>query len=188
MSRTQGLAFVLLLIAAVFTSYWVWFRPEPILPDAFVGPPRSDYELGQFDMQVFDDNGKLSYFVEAPRLARDAQRESFTIDLPRVRLFDQREQHWLITAKSGYIDVRADRIDFDQNVVMQRDSKVDPMRFASDQITAFHKEGRVETAAPIEIKARGATLTGTGLKANLNDKTYVIEKDFHATMPPARSR
>ncbi|WP_146151732.1 LPS export ABC transporter periplasmic protein LptC [Ahniella affigens] len=188
MSRGQGLMFILLLIGAVITSYWVWFRPEPVLPDAFVGPPRSDYELGQFDMQVFDDNGKLSYYVEAPRLSRDAQRESFTIDRPRVRLYDQREQNWLITAKSGYIDVKADRIDFDQNVVMQRDSNVDPMRFKSDQITAFHKEGRVETATPIEIKARGATLTGTGLKANLNDKTYVIEKDFHATMPPARSR
>lgn len=188
MSRAQGTIFALLVLVAAITSYWVWFRPEPTLPDAFVGPPRSDYELGQFDMQVFDEAGKLSYYVEAPRLSRDAQRESFSIDLPRVRLFGEQEQNWLITAKSGYIDVRADRIDFDQNVVMQKESKLDPMRFASDQITAFHKEGRVETASPIEIKARGATLTGTGLKANLNDKTYVIEKDFHATMPPARSR
>lgn len=188
MSRPQSLAFLLLLIAAVITSYWVWFRPEPELPDAFVGPPRSDYELGQFDMQVFDDEGKLAYFVEAPRLSRDAQRESFTIDRPRVRLYDQHEQNWLVTAKSGYIDVRSERIDFNQNVVMQRESSADPVRFASDQITAFHQEGRVETESPIEIKARGATLTGTGLKANLNDKTYVIEKDFHATMPPTRSR
>lgn len=187
MNIRQTLTFLVLLIGAAFTSWWVWLRPEAAPPDDFVGPPRSDYELGQFDMQVFDETGTLRYFVESPRLARDSQRESFTVDDPRVRLFDKQEQHWLITAKSGYIDVRGDRIDFSQNVVLKRDSKVDPMRFASEQLSAFPEAGRVETAAPIEIKARGGTLTGIGLTAELAAKTYRIDQDFHATLPTAHS-
>ncbi|MBK8286989.1 MAG: LPS export ABC transporter periplasmic protein LptC [Ahniella sp.] len=187
MSTRQTLIFLILMAGAVVTTWWVWLRPEAPPTDDFIGPPRSDYELGQFDMQVFDETGTLRYFVEAPRLARDSQRESFTIDSPRVRLFDQQEQHWLVTAKSGYIDVRGDRIDFNQNVVLKRDSKIDPIRFASEHLSAFPDAGRIETAAPIEIKARGGTLTGTGLTAELAAKTYRIEQDFHATLPTAHS-
>lgn len=188
MSLRQSLAFAVLLVLAAATTWWVWLRPEPPLPDAFIGPPRSDYELGSFDMQVFDASGTLRYFVEAPRLARDSQRESFTIDQPRVRLYDKHDQHWLVTAKSGYIDVRSDRIDFNDDVVMNRDSLADPMRFRSERLSAYPEAGRITTTAPIEIKARGGTLTGTGLEADLAAKTYAIEQDFHATLPTTHSR
>jgi len=187
-SWRQAVVFVVLAVFAAASTWWVWFRPDPPPPDDFIGPPRSDYELGRFDMQVFDEKGTLRYYVEAPRLARDAQRESFTIDDPRVRLYDKQDQHWMVTAKSGYIDVAADRIDFADDVLVKRDSPKDPMRFASEQLSAFPDAGRLETAAPIEIKARGGTLTGIGMKADLAAKTYVIEKEFHATLPTARSR
>lgn len=188
MSGRQTLAFVVLALLAAISSYFVWLRLDPELPDQFVGPPRSDYELGKFDMQVFDEEGTMRYFVEAPRLARDAERESFIVDAPRVRLYDRQGQHWLAVAKTGYIDSRADRIDFQDDVDLRRESTQDPMRFRSEFLSAFPKQGKITTDQPIRMDARGATLTGTGFQAELEAKTFEIQHDFQASLPTPRSR
>ena len=60
-------ALVLALIAAA--TGWMLFRDfKQARPDRFSGPSRPSYELIDFELNAFDEQGRIAFRAKAPRL------------------------------------------------------------------------------------------------------------------------
>ena len=69
-----------LLPIALATGWWAWQLQEKEAPPPFVGPPRSDYAVDQFELIAFDDAGAESFSLRGPRLARHPELGSFDVE------------------------------------------------------------------------------------------------------------
>ena len=101
--RSTLFALAMLALAAVGTQWLVWLSSREGVADTFVGPPRSDYVLGDFELNVLGADGRLAFTVKAPRLAKHPQLDTLAIDAPRLRMFDAKRNEWHARANTGWV-------------------------------------------------------------------------------------
>ncbi len=58
----------------------------------------------------------------------------------------------------------------------------------TSEVTAWPKENRLETAEPARIEQGASTISGVGMRANLNNKHLELLDDVHSTFMPAKPR
>ncbi|MCB1554871.1 MAG: LPS export ABC transporter periplasmic protein LptC [Xanthomonadales bacterium] len=159
-----------LLPIALATGWWAWQLQEKEAPPPFVGPPRSDYAVDQFELIAFDDAGAESFSLRGPRLARHPELGSFDVEAPRIRVPDTDGKAW---------DGRADRawISRDGELVKLR-SRVDfrgpatagfePLRLRGDELDLMPKVRTATSEVAVTLTGPGSILRGRGLRADLN--------------------
>jgi len=86
MDRRSYAAIVLLAIVALATQALVWVFVPRDVEDTFVGPPRSDYTLGNFTLDALDEEGKHSFTMAAPRLVRKEDDSSIYVTTPKYEI------------------------------------------------------------------------------------------------------
>lgn len=188
MERRPVLLVALLALGALVTQLLVWLtRPTPE-PPAFVGPPRSNYTLDEFELNGLDDEGRLSFTIVAPSLARRNDDGSMWIETPKFTIVGQSGENWKGDSESAWVTKDGARMLLAGAVQMHRDT-TDPKRQAqvdTRDVTAWPKDSRMETAAPATITQPGSILRGTGMKADLNTHQLELLADVHATFAPRR--
>lgn len=167
-----------LLPIALVTGWWAWQLQEKEAPPPFVGPPRSDYAVDQFELIAFDETGGESFSLRGPRLARHPQLGSFDVEAPRIRVPDQ----------AGAWEGRADRawISRDGELVKLRD-RVDlhgprtgttaPPRLRSEELDLMPKVGKAFSEVAVTVTGPGSILRGRGLRADLNARRMELLND-----------
>jgi len=183
------LLIALLALAALATQALVWLiRPTPE-PPAFVGPPRSNYTLADFTMNSLDEQGRLSFTIVAPALARRNDDGSLWVETPNFTITgNDGGENWKGDSESAWVTKDGTRMLLAGAVQMHRDT-TDPKRQAqvdTRDVTAWPKANKMETAAPATITQPGSILRGTGMKADLNTHQLELLADVHATFAPKR--
>ncbi|MDC8012051.1 LPS export ABC transporter periplasmic protein LptC [Tahibacter soli] len=179
----------LLALGAIATQALVWLvRPTPE-PPAFVGPPRSNYSLADFTLNSLDDQGRLSFTIVAPALARRNDDGSLWVDAPNFTITsNDGSENWKGVSDSAWVTKDGTKMLLAGKVQMHRDTE-DPKRQAqvdTHDVTAWPKQNKLETQAPATITQPGSILRGTGMKADLNTHQLELLADVHATFAPKR--
>jgi lipopolysaccharide export system protein LptC len=181
-TRRTLVAAVVLAVVAGTTQWLLWLEREPEDADRYVGPPRSDYELGPFTLTALGEDGKPRFTLAAPRLTRHPHLGTFDIDAPRIDLAGDERGHWDVTAARAWIDADSKLLRLSTDVRAARalpDGSRD-VRIATDSLTADLDANTLTTAAPVVVEQPGSILRGRGLAADLDTDIYVLEHEVSA--------
>lgn len=185
-------AFVVAVLAAIAaaTQILLWLVRPAEAPPAFVGPPRSNYTLSDFTLDALDEQGRLSFTVTAPALARRNDDGSLWIETPHFVLAGNDDADWKGESDAAWITKDGAQMLLAGTVEMHRDAigKVRAARIETRDATAWPKDRKVETAASATITQPGSILRGTGMKADFNTHRLELLTDVHATFAPKDSR
>jgi lipopolysaccharide export system protein LptC len=179
-----------LAVGAVQTLQW-WLAPAPKVSD-FVGPPRSGYTLGNFRGVVYDKDGLPSFRIAGPHLERREGDESLYLNAPTFELPAKQPgvPDWHGQSEYGWVDKSGNLIKLQGPVHMHRPAYGDTAAadIRTSEVTAWPKENRMETAEPAQLVQGASTMSGVGMRANLNDKHLELLHDVRATFPPRQRK
>lgn len=188
MSRLQIAVALVLAFFAAATGWRLLMQPDAQRPDRFAGPSRPGYELLDFELVAFDEQGRLAFKARSPRLVHDEQREGFTVTTPVFVLFGTEGQTWNATAQDAWIDSRDKRIDLDRDVVVNRDSDKpeDAFKLTTERLVAHTETRLIETDRAVEVTRPGSILRGRGLQADLSAQSFELKAAVDATFAAKR--
>lgn len=168
--------------------YW-WYQPQAKVND-FVGPPRSGYVLHNFVLDSWDELGKFSFKLTAPQLDRREGDDSLYLIAPNF-VFPSKvpdTPDWTGNSQYGWVNSGGDLLKLQGDVHMHRIAYLDnaPVQMDSSDMTAWPKENRVATDARATVVQGSSTMTGVGMRANLDVKHLELLNDSHSTFLPKK--
>ena len=198
--RRTYLVIVLLAIVALATQALVWVFVPREVENSFVGPPRSDYTLGNFTLDALDELGHHSFTMVAPRLVRKEDDASIYVTTPDYEIVDNSGNLWKGKSESAWVNK--------DGTIMRLEGEVDLHRIESDKATPIQmltrdltiltdpktkdpkqvRERRLETAAPTTVIDPDTVAHGVGMKADMTLKSIEFLADFHSTTQPKKLR
>ena len=198
--RRTYLVIVLLAIVALATQALVWVFVPREVESSFVGPPRSDYTLGNFTLDALDELGHHSFTMVAPRLVRKEDDASIYVTTPDYEIVDNSGNLWKGRSESAWVNK--------DGTIMKLEGEVDLHRIESDKATPIQmltrdltiltdpktkdpkqvRERRLETAAPTTVIDPDTVAHGVGMKADMTLKSIEFLADFHSTTQPKKLR
>jgi len=200
MDRRSYAAIVLLAIVALETQALVWVFVPRDVEDTFVGPPRSDYTLGNFTLDALDEEGKHSFTMAAPRLVRKEDDSSIYVTTPKYEIVDNGGNLWKGTSDSAWVNKDGTIMKFEGAVDMHRieTEKVTPVQMLTRDLTVTTdpktkdpqqvRERRMETAALTTVIDPDTVAHGVGMKTDMTLKTVEFLSDFHSTTQASKLR
>jgi len=198
MDRRTWLTIVALAIVALATQALVWVFVPREVENTFVGPPRSDYTLGNFTLDALDEQGRHSFTMVAPRLARKQDDGSIYVTAPNYDIVDNSGNLWKGTSESAWVNKDGTIMRLEGAVDMHRieTPAVTPVQLSTRDLTVTTdpknradpkqpRERRMETAALATVTDPQTVARGTGMKADLTMKVVEFLSDFHSTTQPS---
>ena len=190
--RKLTLAIVLLALVAGASQLLRWWISPAQNANDFVGPPRSGYTLTNFALTSYNALGKPAFRVNAPHLERREGDESLYINAPKFDLPAKQPNvpDWQGKSLYGWVDKGGDLLKLQGPVTMHRPAFADTAAAQIDtsEVTVWPKQNRMQTAQAAKMVQGGTTITGIGMRAELNDKHLELLNDVHATFPPHQAR
>lgn len=198
MERRLVLTILALAALALLTQILVWIIVPHEREPAFVGPPRSDYTLTDFTLNVLDADGHRTFSVVAPRLARKQQDDSLYVTTPDYELLDSGGHVWKGTSDSAWINKDGTIFRLEGKVQMHRvpSDKVTPIRLLTSDLTVTStrrpkgdsnstpQQRKLRTDALTTIIAPDDVVHGIGMRADLEMKTVELLSDVHGISTP----
>jgi len=188
--RDRSLPVAIIVMAAALAAaqalYW-WLAPAPKINE-FVGPPRSGYTLTNFQLWSYDEDGQPSFQMVAPRLERRENDDSLYITTPDFTLPSNQPSvpPWLGNSLYAWVDKSGTLLKLQGPVYMHRAAFgiTDAAEIHTSDVTAWPKENRMVTDAPAHMKQGARTLSGVGMRADLNTNHMELLDESHGTYPP----
>lgn len=179
----------LLLVAAAASSWMLWqmYKREPVA--TLYGPPRSDYTLSDFDLIALDDEGKESFRVTGPMLARHPYLGTLDIEEPRFRFPDRDGAAWHARSERAWAAADGKELRLIGDVAFDGppEDANGPVALRTPHLNIFPDVREVRTDAPVDITSPGATLRGRGLHADLDARRFQLLSEVRADYaPPSR--
>lgn len=183
--RTWAWVIALAIAAAITQLLVMWLRPPPKAV-VMVGPPRSSYELDNFTLHAFGQDGKLAFTMTAPHLARREGNDSLYINAPKYFFVASDGSNWDGTSQYAWISSDNNTVKLIGKVDMRRPptKTVSEAEIHTSDATVWTQDKRMATAAPSIIQEPGSILRGTGMKADFNTRSLDLLSDVHGTLTP----
>ena len=181
---------VLLALAVGVVQLLVWWL-EPSRPQRMLsGPPRSAYTLLDFTLYGYGKDGKLAYRMQAPRLNRRDGDDSLYINQPSFLLAPRDgsvASPWTGQSDYAWVDAHGDELKLQGQVHMNRPAYpgVPAASIETRDLTVWPPQNRVATDAHVSVHQGTATMTATGMRADLDTKHLELLHDFHGTFQPS---
>ena len=198
--RRTYLVIALLAVVALATQALVWVFVPREVENSFVGPPRSDYTLGNFTLDALDELGHHSFTMVAPRLVRKEDDGSIYVTTPDYEIVDNGGNVWKGTSESAWVNKDGTIMKLQGRVDMRRiaTEKVTPVQLLTRDLTVLSdpkvrnsqtaRDRRMETTELTTVIDPNTVARGVGMKTDMTLKTVEFLSDFQSTTQPAKLR
>lgn len=186
----RPLPVVVLVLVAVASSWMVWQLYQREEPTLLVGPPRSDYALTNFDLLSLDDEGKESFRVTGPALARHPILGTLEIDEPRFRFPDSDGMAWHASSARAWAAADGNELRLIGEVAFDGPPREGDGRITlrTERLNVFPDAREVTSDARVDIASPGATLRGRGLHADMDARRFQLLSEVRADYAPSSRR
>lgn len=170
---------ILLVAIAVFYSSRYW--PERMPATAAVtgsGPADTspDYIIRAFHALDLDVDGRIRYELTADTLLHFPDPELARLEQPSMvfhRVADRttaKTEPWQLTADTGVIVDKGNRVDLEGNVVIARlvEEASARMTMETSRLTVYGAEEKAETKEPVRLYSALASVTSVGMTVDLS--------------------
>lgn len=180
MSWRTALALVL-LVGAVISGWSLLSRRATVPANEGAIGGRPDYVLNDFELVALDAQGKESFTLRAPRLARDPESETMDIVTPLFLIPPRQASDsdaWQVRADTGWVSAEGDELRLRGAVEAVSDGRKDaPVTITTEQLNVFPDDDRLDSAVAVTITKPGSILRGTGLDVDLASKQYTFQSE-----------
>jgi lipopolysaccharide export system protein LptC len=178
---------ILLLAGAIVSGWSVWNqRSKETVPSG--AAVRSDYVLMDFELTALNPQGRESFTLRAPRLARDPRQKTMDIATP-LFLIPPGEgtgnDAWEVRAKDGWISAEGDELRLRGNVKGISSGLTGPATtMTTRELNVYPDARRATSPGRVEITQPGSILSGRGLQLDLASKQYSFKSEVHHRYVP----
>jgi lipopolysaccharide export system protein LptC len=177
-------ALTLFLLVAAVVSAWSVLRHRTPADNGAGTPGRSDYVLHDVDLVVLDEQGKESFTLRGPRLARDPADEAMSLASPVFLLPDSEGHYWRVQANDGWVSPDGDELRLDGDVRVTSPPGERKVALNTEQLNVFPDRDLASTPARVTITQPGSILQGVGLETNLATRHYELKSQVHTRHVP----
>lgn len=177
-------ALTLFLLVAAAVSAWSVLRQRTPAAQGAATPGRSDYVLHDVDLVVLDDQGRESFTLRGPRIARDPADEAMSLATPVFLLPDSDGGYWRVQAKTGWVSPEGDELRLDGDVRVTSPPDQRDVALNTEQLNVFPERDLATTPARVTITQPGSILQGVGLETNLATRQYELKSQVHTRHVP----
>lgn len=164
-----GMVIVVLAVASSISVLQLASRkPAP----EFIGPPRADYTLDNYELVALDNTGRESFHATGPLLVRDPYSHEMSLEQPRFRITSDDGSYWLTRADTGWVDSKGEQLRLTGNVVvdgMEPDDRRHA-RLETELLRLFPDSRTASSDKAVTITQPNSILRGQGLQADLGTR------------------
>ncbi|MFC5569706.1 LPS export ABC transporter periplasmic protein LptC [Lysobacter yangpyeongensis] len=178
----RAIVTTLLLIGALVSGWSVWNQRSREL--AATGPTaRSDYVLIGFELTALNAQGKESFTLRAPRLARDPRQKTMDVATP-LFLIPPGEgagnDAWEVRAQNGWVSADGNELRLRGDVKgISSGETGPPTTLVTNQLNVYPDARRARSPSRVVINRPGSILSGRGLELDLASKRYSFKSEVH---------
>lgn len=174
----------LLLLAGALLSGWALLKQRGGNTAPATGAAQPDYILNEFELVALDNQGRESFTLRAPRLARDPNARTLDIQTP-LFLIPATEGStggsWEVRSASAWVSEGGDEIRLRGEVQADStDNSGRPVTMRTEQLNVFPESKRASSPVKVTLTQPGLIMTGRELEADLGRN--------HITLQDTRSR
>lgn len=174
----RGVVTLLLLLGAAISGWALWSQRGDAGPTP-QGSGQPDYVLNNFELIALDAQGRESFTLRAPRLARDPDAKTLDIATPLFLIPASEGSQggpWEVRSQTGWVSAEADELRLRGSVVADStgaDGR--PMKMATEELNVFPETHRATSAVVVTLTQPGITMTGRELEARLDTKRVLLQ-------------
>lgn len=183
MKRFSGQLFPFVLLSFLAgLSYWLARAVE--LPDTrHSGKARHtpDAIAEKFNVRRFNTEGRLQYFLVAPKMIHYADDDSSVITIPKLTYYRPDAPDMTITGKTALVTAKGETVYLKDDVVATRAPTANRPELVATMpdLTVFPDKGTAYTNSPVEITQGPTWVKGVGF--SLDNNTSVMELHSQVT-------
>ena len=178
---------ILLLLGAIVSGWSVWNqRNKDAMPTAL--GVRSDYVLIDFELTALNPQGRESFTLRAPRLARDPQQRTMEIATPLFVIPPGERtgnDAWEVRSKDGWVSADGNELRLRGDVRGVSSGTTSPATtMTTKELNIFPDARRAQSPGQVVITRPGSILSGRGLQLDLATKQYSFKSEVHHRYVP----
>ena len=166
----QAVYHFFLLFLAALSSGLVWNKVN-FSANHHASNDRYDAFAIHVTSTQFATTGKKKYQLISPRLSHEGVRNITRANQPRLYVYNQQQEAWLITADYALASSGAKQIQFINNVdISGSDTKnYKNTHLTTEKISYFPEKNMATTDLPVTIMQPGFAVRAIGAEANFNN-------------------
>lgn len=183
----RAIVTVLLIVGALVSGWSVWTqRNKDAAPTGAAA--RSDYVLIDFELTALNAQGKESFTLRAPRLARDPEQKTMDIATPLFLIPPGEgagKDAWEVRAKNGWVSAEGDELKLRGDVRGVSSGLTGPATtLTTRELNVYPDARRASSPGQVVVSRPGSILSGRGLQLNLATKRYTFDSEVHHRYVP----
>ncbi len=180
---------MLVLLAAASVSGWALWSQRNMEQALAATLGRADYVLEDFELVALDEQGKESFTLRAPRLARDPSAKTLDITTPLFLIPPRAGSQgapWEVRSKTGWVSAKGEELRLRGDVKAVSAGATGPTTLASEEMNVFLKAKRATSAVQVTVTQPGSILRGRGLEVSLDSRQYTLHSEVNSRYVPSR--
>lgn len=179
----RGALTLVLLVAAVVTGWSAW-RQRADDELATTVAPRADYVLHDLELVALDKQGREAFTLRAPRLARDPDDKTLSLQTPLFLIPDDDGNRWKLQSDTGWVSADNSEVRLRGDVVAHSPPGESPTTLKTEQLNVFPDKELATSSVVVAVKAPGYTMRGTGMRAHLAEERIQLLSRVQGTFAP----
>jgi lipopolysaccharide export system protein LptC len=169
-----------LIVLALLAGLSFWLKKSVELPEAARdGKFRHDPDAiaENFEVRVFDDQGRLQQRLRAPFMQHFPDDDSSELKTPLLERFRPDAPALAISSDEALVSSKGEVVNLRNNVVARRAATADRPELIArmPDLTVRPDDGLAWTASPVEITEAQSWLRGVGMQIDNNLSTFVLQ-------------
>jgi lipopolysaccharide export system protein LptC len=147
-----------------------------------------DYIVEKFSIVRMSETGQPRYIISGDKLSHRPIGDWSDVEKPLVQNLEPGRPPMTIKAQRARILHARDEVHLEGQVRIEREASPTStrMRLATEGLTVYPDEDRMETALPVHMIVGASTVTGTGLKIDNAARTLHSPSRGQIVSPPKR--
>lgn len=141
------------------------------------------YSARNAEVTQTGDDGRIEFTVVSPLIRQQANDDRVQLDSPRLTFVSEENGTWHAQALSGLIKDNGASLELHGDVKINGALSDSPVAIATSTLAFDTRTEIASTPAQVSVDARGGTVSGKGLIANLKESTLELESNTHVESP-----
>ncbi len=182
----QASWFFCLLISLAFSGwYFATSTPKASLDEAALSQ-EADSVISNLTLYRFDEHGKISSYLQAPRLKHIPYQDTYFFSNPFIVLAQTDQPSWKIRSHQAIAINKAEQITFLKNVVIHQSpgAHQNESTIKTEKLIYYPKDKIATTELSVSFEQPGSIAHSVGMKAYLAEKRIQLLNKARAIYEP----